>query len=157
VTDFRGRLNTVEEMQQFTLAGNATLTLVSEKTGTRYTYKVRQCVEDEERKELWFVSVMYGPDNEDDFTYIGIIRPNGFAHGRKSSVPATDIRVKGFEWFWQMVSHGKPPANLVVWHEGRCCRCGRKLTVPESVQDGIGPECRKHVQPFQRSLNLEAA
>jgi hypothetical protein len=30
---------------------------------------------------------------------------------------------------------------LEVWHEGRCGRCGRALTVPESVERGIGPEC----------------
>jgi hypothetical protein len=28
-----------------------------------------------------------------------------------------------------------------VWHEGRCGRCGRKLTVPESIESGFGPEC----------------
>jgi hypothetical protein len=27
------------------------------------------------------------------------------------------------------------------WHEGKCCRCGRKLTVPASIASGIGPEC----------------
>ena len=27
------------------------------------------------------------------------------------------------------------------WHEGRCGRCGRKLTVPESIEAGYGPEC----------------
>jgi len=31
--------------------------------------------------------------------------------------------------------------ELVVRHEGRC---GRTLTVPESIERGIGPECIKH-------------
>jgi hypothetical protein len=31
--------------------------------------------------------------------------------------------------------------NLEIWHEGRCGRCGRKLTVPESIHNGYGPEC----------------
>lgn len=31
--------------------------------------------------------------------------------------------------------------KVEVWHEGKCCRCGRKLTVPESIESGIGPEC----------------
>jgi hypothetical protein len=30
-----------------------------------------------------------------------------------------------------------------VHHEGRCGRCGRTLTVPESIESGIGPECAK--------------
>ena len=30
-------------------------------------------------------------------------------------------------------------------HEGRCCRCGRVLSTPESCDRGIGPECWKHL------------
>jgi hypothetical protein len=30
-----------------------------------------------------------------------------------------------------------------VWHEGSCARCGKKLTVPESIESGFGPECVK--------------
>src|SRR5271157_2617898 len=26
-------------------------------------------------------------------------------------------------------------------HEGRCCRCGRELTVPASIHAGMGPDC----------------
>lgn len=31
--------------------------------------------------------------------------------------------------------------KVEVWHEGKCCKCGRKLTVPASIASGIGPEC----------------
>jgi hypothetical protein len=33
------------------------------------------------------------------------------------------------------------PDGVVIWHEGRCGRCGRRLTVPESIESGYGPEC----------------
>ena len=33
------------------------------------------------------------------------------------------------------------PPNFVVRHDGRCGRCGRQLTVPSSIDKGIGPEC----------------
>ena len=32
-------------------------------------------------------------------------------------------------------------AGYKVHHEGKCGRCGRKLTTPESCLRGIGPEC----------------
>jgi hypothetical protein len=32
-------------------------------------------------------------------------------------------------------------ATLEFWHEGRCGRCGRRLTVPDSIASGYGPEC----------------
>ena len=31
-----------------------------------------------------------------------------------------------------------------IMHEGRCCRCNRTLTHPDSIKTGIGPECAKH-------------
>jgi len=32
-----------------------------------------------------------------------------------------------------------------VFHEGACGRCGRTLTVPESIASGFGPECIRYV------------
>lgn len=31
--------------------------------------------------------------------------------------------------------------RVEVWHDGKCGRCRRDLTVPESVARGLGPEC----------------
>ncbi len=44
-------------------------------------------------------------------------------------------------------------------HEGRCGRCGRTLTVPESVTEGIGPECRKimGMTPLSRRAKQDEA
>jgi hypothetical protein len=36
--------------------------------------------------------------------------------------------------------------NFEVWHEGKCGKCGRALTVPSSILTGIGPECSKSYQ-----------
>jgi hypothetical protein len=33
------------------------------------------------------------------------------------------------------------PPDAEVMHEGRCACCGRPLTVPESIERGIGPDC----------------
>lgn len=143
--DMRGRLITAKDMHNFVLAGNARLTLVSEKTGKRYTYRVRRPREAAPGCPH-FVSVMYGADNETEFTFMGSIFKDGnYRHSAKSNLSPGDIREKGFEYFWSAVRAGKIPMNMQVWHEGRCCRCGRALTVPESIHSGIGPECRKHV------------
>lgn len=32
-------------------------------------------------------------------------------------------------------------AKAYALKSGRCCRCGRKLTVPSSIEMGMGPEC----------------
>src|SRR5215831_3560322 len=96
------RFEGVDVTVAFLLAGNATVTLRSGKTGTRYTYKVRMS----EDGKVHFVSVMYGADNEADFTYMGIIRDGEFRWTKKSRVGADDVRVVAFAWAWGWMSSG---------------------------------------------------
>lgn len=61
-----------------------------------------------------------------------------------------DVKAKGFAWFWRTLTSGREfPAGFEFWHEGRCARCSRRLTVPESVASGFGPECVKLVAGSQ--------
>lgn len=122
--------------RRFILAGNARVTLESAKTGARYTYRVRQ-----KEDGFYFVSVLTGSDNEADYTYLGTIRDARYAHGRKSCIGADAPSAKAFEWAWPRLAAGAAPVGLNVWHEGRCGRCNRPLTVPESIASGFGPEC----------------
>jgi hypothetical protein len=131
----------------FALAGNATLTLVSVKTGTRFTYRIREA--GDEHNRVWFVNMLNGPDNEADYKYLG--RVDGRLHlhiGRKSPRPydiSPDAKgAQAFTWFWnRMMSDQSFEGLIEVWHEGRCARCARKLTVPSSIESGFGPECVK--------------
>jgi len=60
-----------------------------------------------------------------------------------SDVPADDMKAKVFDWLWAFyLCPVKPlPAQVQFWHEGRCGRCNRRLTVPESITLGFGPDC----------------
>lgn len=121
----------------FILGGNATVTLESAATGARFTYKVRAS----DDGGLHFVSVLTGADNESDFAYLGTIRADRFAHGRKSRLGLDAPSARAFAWAWPHIAAGRCPDALTIWHEGRCGRCNRKLTVPESIASGFGPEC----------------
>ena len=47
-----------------------------------------------------------------------------------------------WRWLWtRLNARAVLPANVTVWHEGKCGACGRKLTVPDSIKSGIGPVC----------------
>lgn len=130
------------EAIQFALAGNATLTIRSKKTGMRFTYKIRAS----EDGNVHFVSLLRGSDNESDFTYFGYIKKAVFfPGGRKARVCSDAPAVQAFEWVWHKLVNGKIPDQLEVWHEGRCGRCGRKLTVPSSIASGFGPECVQYI------------
>jgi hypothetical protein len=136
------RITDPQDARTFVRAGNAYLTLRSAKTGTRYTYRVRRKKEDD-RAPL-FVSVLYGPNNETDYQYIGSVFDGfTFRTTAASRLPSDATPVKAFGYFARALQHDQIPDNLEVWHEGRCGRCGRTLTVPESIKTGLGPECAK--------------
>ncbi len=129
-----------QDIYKFATAGNATVTIVNPTTGNRFTYKLRQKTNDDGSVTPHFVSVLNGSDNESDYTYIGFIRDGvTFIYGGAKARAGRDApSVRAFEWFWR---HVGDPTPAEVWHEGRCGKCGRKLTVPESIERGLGPTC----------------
>lgn len=59
-----------------------------------------------------------------------------------SPIEYEDMRQKAFRWLWVQLTKGNElPDKVEVWHEGRCGACGRRLTVPESIAQGLGPVC----------------
>jgi hypothetical protein len=141
-----GLLADVESARTFLLGGNATITLVSTGTGVRYTYRVKRAKGDKDNRP-WFVGLLSGPDNSANYTFMGTIwpatktTPPTFARGSSGKVSDNAPSMKAFRWFMGCLAYPNLPPSLEVWHEGRCGRCGRKLTVPESIASGIGPVC----------------
>jgi hypothetical protein len=142
------RLTDATDALAFMMAGNAYMTLRSAKTGTRYTYRVRASKD----KQVHFVSVLYGSDNVGDYRWIGIIKNGEFKVPGKTKMMPDDPRVVAFMWtHLHLTTKHQIPSQLEVWHEGRCGKCGRLLTVPESIANGIGPECAKKFKAEQVS------
>lgn len=135
-----------DEVVRFALAGNARVTLVSRKSGKRYTYRIKRApAKKEGGPDAWWVSVLVGPENTKDYLYMGTIWEPGFGLTRTSGSKVTegDPRWIAFSDSWDWLVEGEMPPGVEVWHDGRCGRCGRELTVPESVASGLGPECAK--------------
>jgi hypothetical protein len=133
--------NNPKHVKDFILAGNAILTLESEKTGKHLTFRIRKL----EDRDVWFTSLLTGPDNTSDFTYLGMVKLEGdtisLVLTKKSSLTDTSEPVLAFRFLLSWLSAGKMPPRMHVHHEGRCGRCRRRLTVPESIESGFGPEC----------------
>ena len=55
------------------------------------------------------------------------------------------VPVKAFMYFCAGIKNNKIQKNLKIRHEGRCGRCNRKLTTPDSIDSCFGPECIKFV------------
>jgi hypothetical protein len=140
-----GQLGSVEIARKYLLAGNAYTTLVSKKTGTRFTFRIQRGKPKMEGKVTpWFVALLNGPENGSDYTFLGTIFQDGFyKHGGKSRVSPDAASAKAFAWVWARVNGGVGEVlnDVEIWHSGRCGVCGRLLTDPASVTRGIGPKC----------------
>ena len=138
------KFNGADASKAFIFAGNAVFTLRSAITGTRYTYKVTKAEKREghdNEPDTFFVKYLTGPDNMSDYTYMGFIRNNTFSIGRKGVLTMDSGPVVALTYALTHLVAGNIPQQLEIFHEGRCGRCGRRLTVPESVESGFGPEC----------------
>jgi hypothetical protein len=143
--------HTPQDAASYALAGNAIVTLKSRKTEQHFTYKIQARRNDDGKRDaphasLFFVSVLRGPDNGNDYGYLGVMERKleglTFRTTKKSCLSDAAPATQAFRFFHKTVlcSHCLP-GQLEVRHEGSCGRCGRLLTVPESVDRGIGPEC----------------
>lgn len=138
--DMAGRLNTAEAAVRYITAGRAKITLRSTKTQDRYTYRIR-AAKKEQYKGLLFVDVLTGGD--DKFAPLGVINSKlEYFHARRSKIAKSATSAVAMEWSWNALARTKRlPRTLEVWHEGRCGKCGKELTVPESIASGFGPKC----------------
>lgn len=131
-------------------AGKAHFT-VSNPAGDRYTYRVVHRPGTDRFAPKWFVGLLTGPDNTRHYTYLGILdAETGDVRLTDKSAYGNDARpVKVLRYALRHWVYGREeiPAGYAVHHEGRCCRCGRLLTVPESIESGIGPECATRMLP----------
>jgi|SRR6056297_1636307 len=125
---------------EFALGGNARFTLVSQKSGTRYTYRLRR---PDPIKPI-FVQLLTGPNNTEDYTYLGFMpggqEQTGWVNAGRKGNPAHPA-FKAIHWALAKIAKGDMPEGLEFWHEGRCARCARVLTDPASIERGLGPEC----------------
>lgn len=137
---------TLSDIKQFVLAGNSTFTIKSTKVDKRYTYKVKKDKKDE-NNERYFVHVMFGADNTKDYRFLGwfYINSMDLMHSGKSSCTKTDLRFSMFLYFLKMLDMGVLKETCEFYPSGRCGRCGRILTTPESIERGIGPECYAYI------------
>jgi len=141
--ELQGKLTSKEAQWTYLLAGRAVVTLENSETGNRFTYKVKG-LEKDDGTMLYFVSVLSGHDNDSDYAYMGTIFADGrFKLTKKSRISAEAASYKAFYWLYEMLKQGKElPEQVNFYHAGTCGRCGRTLTVPESIETGMGPHCR---------------
>lgn len=139
--------------KEFVLGGKATLTIENaaawasqHNAPSHWTFKIKK-KEVSEGKYLFFVSLLTGPENTKDYSYIGTLEPNNgvvrITAASKITADTLSFKIlnRVLKLIWSNETEGITAAGFEVHHSGRCGMCGRKLTVPESIKTGFGPEC----------------
>lgn len=127
-----------DKVLPYILAGKAIFTIRNPLTNRSFTYKINQPKD----CSKWFVKVLTGPDNNSNYTYIGFLNEKKeFVYGKnRSPIGEAAPSVQAFRWFMGNIGNLR---GVEVFGSGKCARCGRLLTVSESITSGLGPECIK--------------
>lgn len=131
---------------RFVLAGKCEFTMVSGKTGAKIEYKLQKKASTKAGLEfIYFLNTKIGSD----YVYCGILSYDEsvgefkFFKGQKGRLDNEHINVKSLLFVLNNLNKGITNLNIRIYHVGKCGRCSKKLTTPESIMTGLGPECSK--------------
>lgn len=131
---------------QFILAGKCEFILHSTKTNEDFKFEMtKQQTKENENKFIYFLNTLHGYDK----TYAGVIWFNDktqefqFSQGKKGQVASKELNIRSLIFVLNKLLKNETVQYLDVFHTGRCGKCGKKLTTPESILTGLGPTCSK--------------
>jgi hypothetical protein len=117
---------------------NGIITMKSLKTGEHRTFEIKTQKPDAKfMPGVRLLSILQGPDNTSDYRSIGFVNTVG-------QVILWRKHREELFYLWIAAALEVPERYLdkvEFSFEGRCRRCNRLLTTPESVASGIGPVC----------------
>ena len=130
---------------------NGVYTLANTTTGEHRTFAVRTQAEDADfRPGERIAALLTGPDNEADYTGFGFVTDAGIRVWRKRQGGAFDHYGRMLQKAIAAVAGDGEVLSGTFDYAGRrysvqlakrCLRCNRRLTTPESIARGYGPEC----------------
>jgi len=128
---------------------NGSYTIKNERTGEHRTFLVKTQKEDARFAAGERVAALLtGPNNESDYQGFAFVKGDGVVVWKKKRGDRQNPT--SFDWFADMLNvkvlgqlsrFGKSYEEYSCQCEKRCLRCNRKLTHPESLLSGFGPEC----------------
>lgn len=148
------------EIRKFILGGNSLFTVVFGQHIGRRTFRVKSFKKDrdsnwstgnQDRSGFW-VSLKIAPGNGfDDYTTIGrLVQDINGAYnfvGTRNADGKAHFSAVLFDSLWRPLdTGGRLFPGWEFYHATSCCVCGRTLTVPSSIESGIGPECEGKMQ-----------
>lgn len=86
--------------------------------------------------------LLIGQDNENDYNGFAFVDAHGFKMWKKYTVNGK-VNENWQSLINAILNDPSEAGKLYALRSGKCCKCNRTLTTPESIAAGIGPECAK--------------
>ena len=134
----------------FLFQGKAYFTMHNLEKDTHITFRVQHLKRKRGQPEdtrFFDVYVKALNDKYQGNRYIGRIDRKTRSFKPYGYVERDHVGIQTIEWIirnWSHLEDWEKEDKLAIYHMGSCCKCGLPLTVPESIQNGIGPQCLKY-------------
>lgn len=133
--------------QDYILAGNSHFLLINTKSEKQDIFRVKRS---KWENRSWTVS-------NQSFQKLGVIKYEQddlfVFEGFNPSFSTFHLeRINMFWNFWLWAMKGKHSPLIELRYDGRCGRCQRELTHPESLPIGIGPDCFEKMNLTHKTL-----
>ena len=162
-----------EDALAFILGGKAKFTFKSLNTGVDFSFEVKDAKDKfasaKAGKTVYnpnfkFVSLFIGANQAvrgRAYAYFGTISRTknnwGFNIAAKNQLRNENPAITAFSFVFNRLLNGVQLPTLEIWHEGRCCCCGRALKLSESIELGWGTVCLGHRQGMREQLESDIA
>jgi hypothetical protein len=130
------------EFPRLLLAGKATLTLRNPKRGTHIRVRMNNKKDRSgQPSSCYFLKVSLLGDGDAGYKYAGAYFSDTHRFKAAMELEEDASLAAVVSLILRAIDTPQILSSAEIMHEGKCCRCGRKLTHPESIETGLGPEC----------------
>lgn len=144
---------TPAQFRNFIFAGRAIFTLENNSTGNYVTFRVKEVKRKGKVVPGQFaIEAKALGDKTYGYEFLGFMDQQAGTFNKWRKTNPEFIGFKTFGWLMKNFGDLERFDKLSIYHEGVCCKCGLPLTVPESIEDGIGPQCKKTI--LSRSIAI---
>ena len=137
-------LSDKDDIRRYVLQGKGVVTLKSP-SGKHHSYFFKKPVYEASFPEG--TRFVYTLGTSSIWHYTGMLEPNHkiFRPTFNSYYSELTEEFKGAKFIVKMMNKDMSSSPMMLYHEGVCAFCGRKLTNPKSLKTGFGPKCYKKV------------
>ena len=126
---------------------NGTYTIESTRTGNHRTFSIKTQKPDAKfAPGKRIVALLTGPNNEADYTGFAFLNSDGIrVWSGKRGTDKFDVYARMLFDLAHNEQSNWLKMGFKLLCESRCIRCNRKLTTPDSIKFGIGPDCAEQM------------